>query len=402
MPMLAGSTNSALKNLRCTKCGRVYNPDKINTVCPSCSGVLYAEYDIELAKEVLTPSELARRPRTLGLWRYRELLPVKRTANIVSLGEGATPLLQAYRLGQELGISKLYIKDESLNPTGTFKARGIAVAISKAVELGIKIVGMPSAGNAGAALAAYASKAGIEAWIYAPKETPKAMITEIEVYGAKLELVKGSIADAAKELAKVKDKEGIFDMTTMKEPYRIEGKKTMGYEIAEDLGWNVPDVVIYPTGGGTGLLGIWKGIKELIELGFIKEEKMPKMIVVQSTGCAPVVKAFREGRSEVEAWPNPKTLAAGIRVPKPYADYLILEVLRVSKGTAVEVSDEEIINAVKEVARTEGIFPCPEGAATVAALRKLLEQGYVSRDDVVVAVNTGSGLKYIDVLMKYM
>jgi len=396
--MYTGNLNTAVKLLKCTKCGKTHNPDEVNTTCESCGGVLYAEYYVEVAKEQVTHEVLGKRPRTLGLWKYVELLPIRRAENVVSLGEGATPLLRARRLGELLGLKNLYIKDESLNPTGTFKARGIAVALSKAVELGIKKVGMPSAGNAGAALAAYAARAGIEAWIYAPKETPRAMITEIKLYGAKLELVEGSIADAGRELAKVKEREGIFDMTTMKEPYRVEGKKTMGYEIVEDLDWVVPDVVIYPTGGGTGLLGIWKGIAELKEVGLLKEEKSPRMVTVQSSGCAPVVKAFHEGREVVEAWPNPKTIAAGIRVPKPYADYLILKVLRESGGTALAVEDDEIVTAVKELSRTEGLLPCPEGAATLVALHKLVDQGLIDKDEVIVLVNTGSGLKYIDVL----
>ncbi len=393
------SQTSALKLLKCTKCGRTYDLGGVRTVCPLCGGVLYAEYDVEVIKEHVTRELLSRRPRTLGLWRYLELLPVNKAGSIVSLGEGATPLLKARRLGELLGLKNLYIKDESLNPTGTFKARGIAVALSKALELGIRKVGMPSAGNAGAALAAYAARAGIEAWIYAPKETPRAMLAEMKFYGARLELVEGSIADAGRELAKVRDLVGIFDMSTMKEPYRVEGKKTMGYEIVEDLGWVPPDVVIYPTGGGTGLLGIWKGVSELRSAGLMRDEgRSPRMVAVQSSGCAPVVKAFLEGREVVEEWINPKTIAAGIRVPKPYADYLILRVLRESNGTALTVEDSEILSAVKEMSRTEGMLPCPEGAATLVALRKLLDQGLIERDEVIVLVNTGSGLKYIDVL----
>ena len=331
-----------------------------------------------------------------------ELLPVKDGRNVVSLGEGATPLIRAKRLGEILGLKNLYIKDESLNPTGTFKARGLSVAVSKALELGIKKVGMPSSGNAGAALATYATRAGIKAIIYAPKDTPKAMLTEMTMYGAELRLVEGTIADAGRELSKVKDVEGIFDMSTMKEPYRLEGKKTMGYEIVEDLDWITPDVIIYPTGGGTGLLGIWKGINELRVMGLLKEEKLPRMVSVQSIGCAPIVKAFHEGKEYAEAWTSPKTIAPGIKVPKPYADYLILKVLRESKGTAIAVSDNEILNAIKELSKTEGILPCPEGASTLAALHKLLEQGLIDKDEVVVLVNTGSGLKYIDLINQYL
>ena len=400
--MLPARINSTLKAIYCTKCGAIYDPNKINTVCPKCGGVLYADYDIEHAKILTNRDLLRKRPRSLGLWRFMELLPVREGRNVIFLGEGATPLIKARRLSEILGLRNLYIKDESLNPTGTFKARGLSVAVSKALELGIRKVGMPSSGNAGAALALYAARAGIKAIIYVPKDTPKTMLTEIMMYGAELRLVDGTIADAGRELSKVKDVEGIFDMSTMKEPYRLEGKKTMGYEIAEDLDWVAPDVVIYPTGGGTGLLGIWKGINELRMLGLLKEEKLPKMIAVQSSGCAPIVKAFHEGKEYVEAWANPKTIAPGIKVPKPYADYLILKVLRESKGTAITVSDTEILNAIKELSKTEGILSCPEGAATLAALRKLLDQGIIDKDEVIVLVNTGSGLKYINVLSRYI
>jgi len=400
--MLSAKINSALKTLYCTKCGTIYDPSRVNTVCPKCGGVLYADYDVEYAKTLINCDLLRKRPRSLGLWRFMELLPVKEGRNIISLGEGATPLIKAKRLGEILGLKNLYIKDESLNPTGTFKARGLSVAISKALELGIKKVGMPTAGNAGAALAAYAARASIKAVIYTPKNTPKTMLTEITMYGAELRLVDGTIADAGRELSKVKDVEGIFDMSTMKEPYRLEGKKTMGYEIVEDLDWVTPDVIIYPTGGGTGLLGIWKGINELRVMGLLKEEKLPRMISVQSTGCAPIVKAFHEGKEYTEVWTNPKTIAPGIKVPKPYADYLILKVLRESKGTAIAVSDKEILDAIKELSKTEGILPCPEGASTLAALHKLLEQGLIDKDEIVVLVNTGSGLKYIDLISQYI
>ncbi len=389
---------SALSILRCTRCGKTYDPNELNTVCPACKGVLYAEYDIEKVKERLTWDVIKSRPRTLGLWRYYELLPVRRRENVVSLGEGATPLLKAAGLGKALGLSNLYIKDESLNPTGTFKARGVAVALSKGIELGVRKFAMPSAGNAGAALAAYAAKAGVESVIYAPKSTPIAMITEIRAYGARLTLVEGSISDAARELSK-REKD-VFDITTMKEPYRVEGKKTMGFEIVEQLG-RAPDVVIYPTGGGTGLLGIWKGMLELREAGLLKDESMPRMVAVQSTGCNPIVEAFRKGWEEVKPPSNPQTIAAGIRVPKPYADYLILKVLRESGGLALEVTDAEIIEAVKEMARFEGLLPCPEGAATLAGLKKMVNAGQIDKSEEVVLINTGSGLKYMDVFLRY-
>ncbi len=389
---------SALSRLKCTKCGKIYNPDEVNTTCPECGGVLYAEYDYEAAKETLTWDSLSRRPASLGLWRYFEILPVRERRHVVHLGEGLTPLFKAEGLARIVGLRSLYVKDESFNPTGTFKARGVAVALSKAIELGIRKFGMPSAGNAGAALAAYSAKAGVEAVIYAPKSTPKAMITEMRAYGARLELVEGSISDAAKAMRE--RERGVFDLTTMKEPYRVEGKKTMGLELVEQLG-EVPDVVIYPTGGGTGLLGIWKGIQELRELGLLKEEKAPRMVAVQSVGCDPVVKAFREGRNEVVPPAKPETLAAGIRVPKPYADYLILKVIRESGGTAISVTDDEILEAVKEVSKMEGILPCPEGAATYAGLKKLVSSGWVGKDETVVLINTGSGLKYMDVYLSH-
>jgi len=391
---------SALTSLKCTKCNKVLSPEGIQTVCPECGGVLYAQYDLEAVKERISWEALSRRPRSMGLWRYYELLPVRRYENVVSLGEGATPLLKVSNLGRYLGLRNLYLKDESLNPTGTFKARGVAVAVSRARELGIKKIGMPSAGNAGAALAAYSARAGLKAYIYAPKDTPVTMITEIKAYGAQLKLVEGTISEAALELSKVKSKEGIFDLTTMKEPYRVEGKKTMGFEIVEGLR-EIPDVIIYPTGGGTGLLGIWKGINELQALGLIGDKK-PRMISVQSEGCAPIVEAFRRGWNAVIPPKHPSTIATGLRVPKPYADYLILKVIRESRGLALAVSDNEIIRAIKDLARYEGILACPEGAATIAGLKKLLADGEIGRDDLVVVINTGSGLKYMDQLRRFL
>jgi len=282
-----------------------------------------------------------------------------------------------------------------LNPTGTFKARGISVALSKALELGVHAVGIPSAGNAGAALAAYAARAGVKAVIVVPEDTPRSIVREAEAYGAEIILVKGSISDAGLRLGELKQTVGLFDLSTFKEHYRIEGKKTMGFEIAEQLGWRMPDVIVYPTGGGTGLLGIWKGLGELVSAGVL-EGDMPRMISVQSKGCKPIVEAFRRGLSRAEPYPNPRTIAAGIRVPAPYADYLILQVLRESGGTAVSVSDERILEAAKEMAVTEGVFPCPEGAATLAGLRELIDQGLVDRDENIVLINTGAGVKYMD------
>ena len=395
--LMKGPTRSTLIALKCTRCGATYPPDKAMNVCPRCGGVLYPVYDLEKARESFTRSELARRHWSLGIWRYEELLPVGDWSYVVFLGEGSTPLLHAARLGEKLGLRNLYIKDESLNPTGTFKARGMAVAVSRLWELGVRRLGLPSAGNAAAALAAYASRAGVEAHIFIPRSTPESMVAEVRGYGARLEVAGETIADAARRLDEVASERGLFVMTTMREPYRVEGKKTMGLEIVEQLGWRTPDVVVYPTGGGTGLLGIWKGLGELSAMGLI-EGSMPRMVVVQSSGCAPVVEAYRRGSDHVEPWPSPHTIAAGLRVPKPYADYLILDVIRRSGGTAIAVDDSEIVAAAKEMARYVGLLPCPEGAATLAALKRLIDEGWVDRDETIVLLNTGTGLKYLDVL----
>lgn len=324
------------------------------------------------------------------LWRYFPFLPVEDRRNIVTLGEGFTPILRS----RNLGFRSLWIKDESLNPTGTFKARGMAVAVSKAKALGIKDIVLPSAGNAAAALSFYCAKAGIRAHIFIPQDAPEVTKKECLVAEADVRFVKGTIADAGKLAREEAAKYGWFDMSTLREPYRLEGKKTMGLEIAEYFRWELPDAIIYPTGGGTGLIGIWKAFKELEELGWIEGEK-PRMISVQASGCAPVVKAFEEGKDRVEEWKDPKTIAAGLKVPKPFADRLILEVLRESGGLAVSVTDEEIIKAIRDLARFEGIYACPEGAVTYAGLKKLVSSGDISEDERIVLINTGSGLKYL-------
>jgi threonine synthase len=322
------------------------------------------------------------------MWRYEEVLP---DAEPVSLGEGFTPMLRSR------GLSNVYIKDEGVNPTGSFKARGISAAVTMARTYGLKKLAVPSAGNAGGALAAYAAAGGVEAHIFMPRDVPAANRIECEYYGAQVTLVDGLISDCARLVAERKDKEGWFDVSTLKEPFRVEGKKTMGYEVAEQLGWRMPQGIIYPTGGGVGLIGMWKAFDEMEQLGWIGPER-PQMVCVQSEGCAPIVKAWDEGRQSSEAWPNASTVASGLLVPKAYGDYLVLDILRKSGGLALAVSDEEIMEAMGQWGRTEGIFAAPEGAASLAAYQKLLESCFFSSDDVVVLFNTGTGLKYLDII----
>lgn len=387
--------NSTLTHLRCSRCRAIRPADEPQNLC-ACGAPLLVRYDLALAAMRMTRETLQRRGP--GLWRYAEVMPSE-AQNAVSLGEGSTPLVPARRLGEALGCGNLYVKDESLNPTGTFKARGLAVAVTRARELGQRKLAIPTAGNAGGALAAYASHAGLEAYVLMPRDSPPTNQQECRLYGAELILVDGLIGDCARLLAKRKDKEGWFDVSTLKEPYRVEGKKTLGYEIYEQLGEQLPDAIIYPTGGGVGLIGMWKAFSEMEEMGWIGTER-PKMIAVQATGCAPIVKAFAAGASESEAWPKAKTVAAGLRVPKALGDFLILEGLHQSRGTAVAVEDKELLAGAWELARLEGICACPEGGATVAALRKLVEAGFLRREETIVLCNTGTGLKYLDVLGK--
>jgi len=380
--------------LECSDCGTRYSTREIHTFCPDCQAPLITRYDLAAARQHLDREAVRARPR--GMWRWSELLPVDDPANQVNLGEGDTPTLPLPRLGSELGLTRLFLKDESFNPTGTFKARGLAAAISKAKELGIQKVIIPTAGNAGGAMAAYAARAGIQAHIFMPKDTPRANIEESRMAGAEVVLVDGLINEAAgmsgiKALA-----EGWFDLSTFKEPYRLEGKKVMGYEIAEFFEWELPDVIIYPTGGGTGLIGIWKAIAELAELGWLKTEKRPRMVVVQADGCAPVVKAFQAGADFCDFWIDAHTQASGLRVPKSFADRIILATLRESHGTAVAVSDEAIYQSQHELATREGFFVAPEGAATLAALKQLIQQKWVAPEERILLLNTGSGLKYLD------
>jgi len=354
-------------------------------------------YDLDGIKRSVPKAVLYARQPTL--WRYRELLPLDSPDDIVTLGESATPLIEAPTLGQQVGLHKLFIKDEGLLPTGTFKARGAAVGVSRARELEVTAIALPTAGNAGAAWAAYGARAGIGVVVVMPADTPEVIRRETATYGARVYLVDGSIADAAKAVreAAYATEHGAVDVSTLREPYRIEGKKTMGFELAEQLGWRVPDVVVYPTGGGVGLIGMWKAFQELAAIGWI-EPKLPRFVSVQSTGCAPIVKAFDEGREESEPWPDPRTIASGLRVPKALGDFLVLRALRESNGTAVGVDDDEIRETIGLIATDEGVLACPEGAAGVAAAYRLRQRGWLDEHDEVVVFNTGSGLKYGEAL----
>jgi len=379
-------------HLYCSSCGRKYEARKLINLC-ECGKPLMVAYDLERAAATLTRETLAGREPTL--WRYREVLPVDNEENVLSLGEGMTPLIKAARLGSELGMNNLFIKDESLNPTGSFKARGMAVAISMAKELDVKKLAVPSAGNAAGALAAYAAKAGIPSFIFMPKDTPAANIVECRQTGAHVTLIDGLITDCGKIVAERKRAEGWFDVSTLKEPYRVEGKKTMGYELAEQMNWTLPDVILYPTGGGTGLIGMWKAFEEMERMGWIGSQR-PRMITVQAEGCAPIVKAFAAGSSSGADVPDAHTIASGLRVPKAVGDFIMLNILHNSGGAAVSVTDEELLAAVKEIGSAEGIFAAPEGAACLPALKKLLARDEVSRDERIVLFNTGAGVKYLD------
>jgi threonine synthase len=375
-----------LTHLECTRCGQRLSADQPQTVCPKDGGVLYARYDLAAIRQVVSPAHITARVGTM--WRYAEVLP---EVEPVSLGEGFTPMLPSRE------YANIFIKDEGLNPTGSFKARGLSAAITMAKHFGLKKLAIPSAGNAAGALAAYAAAAGLEAHIFMPKDVPMANRIECEFYGADITLVDGLISDCARMVAERKEKEGWFDVSTLKEPYRVEGKKTMGYEVAEQLGWRLPQGIIYPTGGGVGMIGMWKAFDEMEQLGWIGSER-PQMVGVQSSGCAPIVKAWDEGKNVSEMWSHAATRASGLRVPKAYGDYIILEILRNSGGVAISVTDEEIMDAVHRWAQVEGIFAAPEGAAALAAYRKLRGNGFFSYDDRVVLFNTGTGLKYLDTI----
>jgi len=401
-------------HLECALCGLRHEARVLQNLCIECGKPLLVRYDLEAAAQTLTADSL--KDREASLWRYREVLPVDDWTNVVSFGEGWTPLLNANKLAEDLDISiNLLIKDESQNPTQSFKARGMTAAISMAKEFGVQKVAVPSAGNAAGAMAAYAARAGMEAHIFMPADTPKANVVECQQTGANVTLIDGLITDCGKIVAERKKDEGWFDVSTLKEPYRVEGKKTMGYELAEQLAvpvgsgsgnhsanrqqptaYTLPDVIIYPTGGGTGLIGMWKAFDEMQQMGWI-DSKRPRMITVQSSTCAPIVRAFENGERFADEFENASTVASGLRVPKAIGDFLILDAIRASGGTAIAVTDEELMAAVAEIGATTGIFAAPEGAACLPALRKLIAAGQINSGETVVLFNTGSGIKYIEV-----
>jgi threonine synthase len=377
--------------LECSRCHQSHDPSTPQTLCTACSGPLYVRYDLSSAKGIEQCALLgasANAGSWTGMWRYSQVLPA---ADPVTLGEGWTPMLRSRR------YPSVWLKDEGANPTGTFKARGLALAVTMARHYGIKKLAAPSAGNAGGALAAYAAAAGIEAHIFMPKDVPLANQVECHAYGAHLTLIDGLISDCGRIVAERKAAEGWFDVSTLKEPFRVEGKKTMGYELVEQLGWQYPDAVFYPTGGGVGLIGMWKAFEEMEQLGWVSG-KRPKMIAIQSAGCAPVVRAFEQGETSSQMWQNAHTFASGLRVPKPYGDALILEIVRASGGTALALTDDQIFASLQDWARHEGQLLSPEGAAATAAYDYLLATGFLKAEDRVVLFNTGSGNKYTDVI----
>lgn len=382
-----------LSHCECSACGEHYDVAELLNLC-RCGKPLLARYDLDAAAAGF-PRE-ALRDRGASMWRYEEMLPAE-SAVAVTLGEGWTPLLAAPRLGGWLGLRSVYVKDESLNPTGSFKARGMSAAVTMAASRGARAFAVPSAGNAAGALAAYAARAGVPCHIFMPGDTPLANRIECAYAGAEVTLVDGLITDCGRMVAERKDAEGWFDVSTLKEPYRIEGKKTMGYELAEQLGWELPDVILYPTGGGTGLIGMWKAFDEMERLGWIGSAR-PRMVSVQASGCAPIVRAFESGAESADEFPNAHTVASGLRVPRAIGDFLILRALRESGGTAIAVDDDDLIKGVRSLCETEGILAAPEGGACVAALRRLVETGWVGRDERVVIFNTGTGVKYLEAL----
>lgn len=393
--MSSSELTSALSHLECSACGRTYAADELHTVCPSCGKVLLARYNLARVRETVRPADLAG--RAASLWRYAEVLPVRDPANVITLGEGWTPLLPAERLAGALGCRRVLLKDEGANPTGSFKARGMATAVSRARELGATTLGTPSAGNAACAMSAYAARAGMDAYVFMPVDAPVMNQVECVAYGAHLFLVRGLIGDCGQIVRREGAERGWFDVSTLKEPYRAEGKKTMGYELAEQLGWRLPDVIVYPTGGGTGIVGMWKAFAELEELGWI-DGRRPRMISVQAEGCAPIVRAFERGQDHAEPWEAAATVAGGLRVPSAIGDYLILDAIRSSGGTAIAVTDDEILAAMREITRLEGVFVSTEAAATVAGLRRLVQQRQVDPDAEIVLFLTGSGLLNADAI----
>jgi threonine synthase len=380
-------------HLECTRCEKHLPARTVAFLC-ACGAPLFVRYDLERVARELTRASLAARQEPT-LWRYAEVLPLLGPQERVSLGEGGTPLLRAPRLGERVGLSRLLIKEEGGNPTGSFKARGLALAVSMARALGAKDVCLPSAGNAGSALAAYAAAAGLRAHVFLPKDIARVFVMETQSYGAEVVMVDGLITDAGRLCAERARENGWYDCATLKEPYRVEGKKTMGYEIAEQLGWHLPDAILYPTGGGTGLIGMWKAFDEMERLGLIGRER-PRMYAVQAEGCAPIVKAFDEGADAAPLWEGAATLAHGLRVPRAIGDFIMLRAMRASGGGGVTVSDAEMIQGVKDAGASEGLFMAPEGGACVAALSKLTAAGALRRDDTVVLFDTGTGFKYVD------
>jgi threonine synthase len=379
-------------NLECTRCGVTYDADRLWRLSPCCEKPLYARYDLEQIGRTFRPDSL--RGREPSMWRYAEVLPVRDAAFRVTLGEGLTPLLGAPRLARELGVKRLWLKDEGQNPTGSFKARGLGMAISRAWELGVREVALPSAGNAGSAAAAYAAAAGLPCHVVVPADTPRVIIEEIRSLGADLQLIDGLITDAGARVAEGVAEHGWFDLSTLREPYRVEGKKTMGYELFEQLAGRLPDVIVYPTGGGTGLVGMWKAFDEMERLGWIGPAR-PRMISVQATGCAPIVRAWEAGESAAEPWQNAHTYAAGLRVPRAVGDFLMLDAIRASDGAAIAVEDDDMRDWVRRIGATTGVFAAPEGGAAAAALPHLIRRGLLSPDEEIVLFITGSGLKYV-------
>ncbi len=378
-------------HLECTLCGRPYDHRVLQTTCAECVRPLYARYDLPALARSLHKDDL--RGREASLWRYAEFLPVEDGVERISLGEGWTPLLSCPRLGARLGLDDLWVKDEGQMPTGSFKARGMTLAVTKAKELGARSLAVPSAGNAGGAMAQYGARAGLECFIFMPDDVPLLNRIECAAAGARTYLVNGLITDCGKIVREGTPVRGWFDVSTLREPYRVEGKKTMGLELAEQLDWRLPDVILYPAGGGTGLVGMWKAFAELEAIGWIGPER-PRMVAVQSAGCAPIARAFEEGAEFARPWENAETMASGMRVPAAVGDFLMLRAIRESGGTAVTVTDAEIDAGTREITGLEGLFVCPEGGATVAALRKLVERGWVGPRERVVLFNTGTGLKY--------
>lgn len=386
---------STLSHLECSRCGLTYDAGLVQNLC-TCGSPLLVRYDLKAAARV-RPADLAGRPASL--WRYHEVLPVLHTENIVTLGEGMTPILPMPRLGQVLGLPHLLLKDEGVNPTGTFKARGAAVGMSRAKELGIKAVAMPTNGNAGGAWGAYGARAGIEVTLVMPTDAPAMSVLEATAVGARAYMVKGQITDAGAIVARSAKAHGWFEAATLKEPYRIEGKKTMGYEISEQMNWQLPDVILYPTGGGVGIIGIYKALLEMREMGWLPENvKFPRLVAVQAEGCQPIVKAYNEGADVSVKWEGAATVAQGIRVPKALGDFLVLQAVRETGGTCIAVSDSDTLWGLEQVSRLEGAFICPEGAALVGAARMLRASGWLDPQERVLLLNTGAGIKYPDIL----